>query len=99
MLRPGGRIVILDGKRPAGALGRIALPFCLWLMKRTLLANPFIEPWKHLGAIAEQFQMEERLFGSWYVCWGTKSARSDVSRSRMRGAARRRVSKETVQRT
>jgi hypothetical protein len=33
-----------------------------------------IQPWNDLAAIADAFQMEEFLFGSWYVCWGTKSA-------------------------
>ena len=73
-LRPGGRIVIMDGKLPYGRGGKLALPFGLWLMKHTLLGNPFIRPWNDLAAIADAFEMEEFLFGSWYVCWGTKSA-------------------------
>jgi ubiquinone/menaquinone biosynthesis C-methylase UbiE len=72
MLRPGGRIVILDGKLPPGLGGQIVLPFSVWLMKHTLLGNPFIQPWEDLAALAEDFAMEEHLFGSWYVCWGTK---------------------------
>jgi ubiquinone/menaquinone biosynthesis C-methylase UbiE len=72
LLRPGGRIVIMDGKVPPGLLGRLALPFGLWLMKRTMLGNPFIKPWEHLSTLAENFSMEEFLFGSWYICWGMK---------------------------
>jgi ubiquinone/menaquinone biosynthesis C-methylase UbiE len=75
-LRPGGRLVIMDGKVPPGRGGRLALPFGLWLMKRTMLGNPLIEPWKDLAAVVDDFDMEEFLFGSWYVCWGTKSARA-----------------------
>ena len=113
-LRPGGRIVILDGKLPDGLGGKLALPFGLWLMKRTMLGNPFIKPWNDLAALvseangqrghpsivrahsaaedarerandtrpeagssaraalADEFAMEEYLFGSWYVCWGAK---------------------------
>jgi len=41
-LRPGGRIVIMDGKLPYGRGGKLALPFGLWLMKHTLLGNPLI---------------------------------------------------------
>jgi len=79
MLRPGGRIVILDGKVPPGLAGRLALPFGLWLMKRTMLGNPFIKPWEHLSALAENFAMEEFLFGSWYVCWGSKPVRAQTA--------------------
>ncbi len=77
-LRPGGRVVIMDGKLPSGLGGKLVLPFSLWLMKRTMLGNPFIKPWNDLAAIADTFAMEEFLFGSWYVCWGTKSARTQM---------------------
>ena len=77
-LRPGGRIVIMDGKLPSGLGGRLVLPFSLWLMKRTMLGNPFIKPWNDLAAIADHIEMEEFLFGSWYVCWGAKSARGQT---------------------
>src|SRR5262249_46726717 len=52
-LRPGGRIVIMDGKLPSGLGGQLVLPFSLWLMKRTMLGNPFIKPWNDLAAIAD----------------------------------------------
>jgi hypothetical protein len=47
-------------------------------MKRTMLGNPFIKPWNDLAAIADDFQMEEFLFSSWYVCCGTKCAREQM---------------------
>jgi len=71
-LRPGGHLVIVDAKLPQGYLGRLILPFALWLMKRTLLGNPFIRPWEHHAALVEGFQMEEFRFGAFYICWGTK---------------------------
>jgi demethylmenaquinone methyltransferase/2-methoxy-6-polyprenyl-1,4-benzoquinol methylase len=74
-LRPGGRIVIMDGKVPSGPARGLILRFGLWLMKHTMLGNPLIEPWKDLAAIADDFEMEEYLFGSWYICRGTKSPR------------------------
>jgi ubiquinone/menaquinone biosynthesis C-methylase UbiE len=77
-LRPGGRIVIMDGKVPSGAGSKLALPFGLWLMKHTMLGNPLIQPWKDLAAVVDDFEMEEFLFGSWYVCWGTKPAPSQL---------------------
>jgi ubiquinone/menaquinone biosynthesis C-methylase UbiE len=79
LLRPGGRIVILDGKVPPGLAGQLALPIGLWLMKRTMLGNPFIKPWEHLSALAEDFAMEEFLFGSWYVCWGSKPVQAQTA--------------------
>jgi ubiquinone/menaquinone biosynthesis C-methylase UbiE len=78
-LRPGGRIVILDGKLPSGLCGKLALPFGLWLMKHTMLGNPFIKPWDDLAALADDFAMEEFVLGSWYVCWGTKSAQAQTA--------------------
>lgn len=74
LLRPGGRIVIMDGKLPPGLGGKVVLPFGLWLMKHTMLGNPFIKPWDELAALADDLAMEEFLFGSWYVCGGSKPA-------------------------
>ncbi len=71
-LRPGGRLAVMDGKAPRGMLGKITLPFGAWLMKRTLLGNPYIRPWEHLPAVVENFEMQEYLFGSFYVARGTK---------------------------
>ncbi|HEY1365082.1 MAG TPA: class I SAM-dependent methyltransferase [Xanthobacteraceae bacterium] len=77
-LRPGGRIVIIDGKLPEGFGGRLLLRFSLWLMRLTVLGNPLIKPWEHLAAALDDFAMESFLFGCWYVCWGTKSGRGAV---------------------
>jgi ubiquinone/menaquinone biosynthesis C-methylase UbiE len=44
-LCPGGRLVIMDAKLPPGLGGRLILPFILWLMKWTMLGNPYIRPW------------------------------------------------------
>ncbi|HEY7243779.1 MAG TPA: methyltransferase domain-containing protein [Xanthobacteraceae bacterium] len=78
LLRPGGRIVILDGKVPPGIIGQLTLPFGLWLMKRTMLGNPFIKPWEHLAPMVENFAMQEFVLGSWYVCWGAKPAQEST---------------------
>jgi ubiquinone/menaquinone biosynthesis C-methylase UbiE len=71
-LRPGGRVVIMDAKAPSGLCHTLALRFGAWLMKHTLLGNPLIQPWTHLAALAETFCMEEFLFGSYYLCHGSK---------------------------
>ncbi|MFL6798017.1 MAG: class I SAM-dependent methyltransferase [Xanthobacteraceae bacterium] len=71
-LRRGGRLVILDGKLPNGSAGEWLLPFSLWLMRSTLLGNPLIQPWRDLAGAVEGFEMEQFVFGSWYICWGSK---------------------------
>jgi ubiquinone/menaquinone biosynthesis C-methylase UbiE len=71
-LRPGGRLVIMDAKLPPGLGGQLVLPFSLWLMKRTLLGNPYIRPWEDLAKFPCQFEMTEFLFGSYYICRAIK---------------------------
>jgi ubiquinone/menaquinone biosynthesis C-methylase UbiE len=74
LLKPGGRLVIMDAKLPPGFGGKMVLPFSIWLMKWTVLGNPHIRPWEHLAPLVDGFEMEEFLFGSYYVCRGTKRA-------------------------
>jgi len=75
-LRPGGRLVIMDAKLPSGPAAKLLLPFCVWLMKRTMLGNPFIRPWQELAAVAGDADMTERLFGSYYICRSVKSGQT-----------------------
>ena len=72
-LKPGGRLVIMDAKLPPGLGGRLVLPFSLWLMKHTMLGNPLIKPWEDLTRIAGSIEMEQFMFGSWYICRAIKS--------------------------
>src|SRR3954447_20973719 len=72
-LRPGGRLVIMDAKLPPGLGGQLVLPFSLWLMKHTMLGNPLIKPWEDLARIASSIEMEQFMFGSWYICRAIKS--------------------------
>ena len=72
-LRPGGRLVIMDAKLPPGLGGRLVLPFSLWLMKHTMLGNPLIKPWEDLARVAGSIEMEQFMFGSWYICRAIKS--------------------------
>jgi demethylmenaquinone methyltransferase/2-methoxy-6-polyprenyl-1,4-benzoquinol methylase len=71
-LRRGGRLVIMDAKLPAGWGGRLVLPFSLWLMKRTLLGNPYIQPWEDLKQFAAELNMQEFMLGSYYICHAIK---------------------------
>jgi SAM-dependent methyltransferase len=71
-LRPGGRLVIMDAKLPPGPGGRLILPFSLWLMKWTVMGNPYIRPWEDLKQVAGEFDKEEFLVGSYYICHAVK---------------------------
>jgi ubiquinone/menaquinone biosynthesis C-methylase UbiE len=75
LLRPGGRLVIMDAKPPPGFLGKTILPFAIWLMKQTLLGNPFIRPWEDHALLVDDFHMEEFRLRSYYICCGSKPAR------------------------
>lgn len=75
-LRLGGRLVIVDSKLPGGLGGKILLPISLWMMRHTLLGNPYIRPWEHHAELVDNFQMEEFLFASYYVCRGVKPVKS-----------------------
>ena len=71
-LQVGRNLVIMDAKLPPGIRGRLLLPYSVWIMRRTVLGNPFIQPWKELSELTEQIKMEELLFGSYYICTGRK---------------------------
>jgi len=71
-LRPGGRLVIMDAKLPPGMGGRLILPFILWLMKVTMLGNPYIRPWEDLKQFAGEVDKQEFLFSSYYICHAIK---------------------------
>jgi demethylmenaquinone methyltransferase/2-methoxy-6-polyprenyl-1,4-benzoquinol methylase len=75
-LRPGGRLVIMDAKLPPGLGGKLLLPVSLWIMRQTMLGNPYIRPWEHHAELVDNFEMEEFLFASYYVCCGIKPVKS-----------------------
>jgi len=70
LLRPGGTLVIMDARLPAGL--EIIQPFTLWLMKRTVLSNPLIKPWEDLARLAGSVEMDQFIFGAWYICRAVK---------------------------
>ncbi len=71
-LRPGGYLVILDAKLPPGIRGRLLLPYSVWIMRLTVLGDPFVHSWEELRELASDFEMEEFLLGSYYICRGRK---------------------------
>jgi hypothetical protein len=62
----------MDAKLPPDPAGQFILPFILWLMKRTMLGNPYIRPWEDLKQFADEIDKEEFLFRSYYICHAAK---------------------------
>ena len=76
-LRPGGRLVIMDGRLPSGRFAKWLLPFSVRLMKHTMLGNPLIQPWRELAALCDDVEMRKYLFGSCYICRAEAARRAD----------------------
>jgi SAM-dependent methyltransferase len=74
-LRAEKYLVIMDAKLPPGIRGKLLLPYCVWIMRLTVLGNPYVCPWEELHELTDDFEMEELLLGSYYVCRGRKPLR------------------------
>ena len=70
-LAPGGNLVVMDAKLPAGRFGGLILPFIIWAMKASVLSNPFVRPWEELRTLTDDLEMEHHLF-SYYICRARK---------------------------
>ena len=66
LLKPGGRLVVLDGALPTGLLGRLALWWGTQLSRLTVLGNPNRRPIEDLRQLTGEVG-EERLPGGWYA--------------------------------
>jgi len=73
-LRPGGRLVILEGKTIPGLVGRLLHPLLIFEMKATVLGDPDYRAWEDVEALTDDIDVEERLLGSYFICRGRKSA-------------------------
>jgi demethylmenaquinone methyltransferase/2-methoxy-6-polyprenyl-1,4-benzoquinol methylase len=71
-LQPDRHVVIMDAKLPEGVVGKLLLPSTLWMMRRTVLGNPYIRPWEDLRKLTSEVTMEQLQFGTYYICRGTK---------------------------
>jgi SAM-dependent methyltransferase len=71
-LLPGGYLVIMDAKLPSNILGKLLHPFVVWTSKLTVLGNPDIRPWDELKELADDVEMEEVSFGTYYLCRARK---------------------------
>ena len=74
-LRAEKYLVIMDAKLPPGIRGKLLLPYCVWIMRLTVLGNPYVCPWKELHELTDDFEMEDLLLGSYYICRGRKPLR------------------------
>jgi demethylmenaquinone methyltransferase/2-methoxy-6-polyprenyl-1,4-benzoquinol methylase len=72
VLRPGGRLVIMDAKTPSGTFGKLLHPFLVWGSRASVLGNPDQHPWEDLRELAGNLQMEERALGTYFICTATK---------------------------
>ena len=71
-LRPGGRLVILEGKLPPGFRGRLLRALVVPLMKATVLGDPDHGACEDLAALTKEVRVEESFFGGYVICRGTK---------------------------
>jgi ubiquinone/menaquinone biosynthesis C-methylase UbiE len=71
-LRPGGRLVILEGKMIRGLLGRLLHPLIILEMKATVLGDPDHRAWEDVQAFTNDVDVKEHLLGSYLTCRGRK---------------------------
>ena len=72
-LRPGGRLVLLEGKTMRGLLGRLLRPLILLEMKATVLGDPDYSAWEDVQALTTDVEVEEELLGGYFTCRGRKN--------------------------
>lgn len=73
VLRPGGLLVVMDGKRPEG-WQRLFLP-AVWLIDLLAGADTGRRPWEWMAAHLEGVKMDDSfLFGLVYVAVGRRPA-------------------------
>ena len=73
-LKPGGRLVILEGKTMRGFVGRLLRPLIILEMKATVLGDPDHATWEDVQALTDDVEVEEELFGGYFICRGRKRA-------------------------
>jgi len=73
-LRPGGRLVILEGKTIPGLLGRLLHPLIILEMKATVLGDPDYRAWEDIQALTNGVDVKEQLLGGYFICRGRKRA-------------------------
>jgi ubiquinone/menaquinone biosynthesis C-methylase UbiE len=73
LLRPGGRLVIVEGGLPDNLLGRLLRPPVLALSRLTVLGDPDVRGWEDLAEVSPDAQTRWLQFGTYYVSRAVKS--------------------------
>jgi ubiquinone/menaquinone biosynthesis C-methylase UbiE len=73
-LRPGGRLVIADGKNMRGRLGKLLRPLILLEMRATVLGDPDHAAWRDLQGLTRDVDVSEELHGGYYIARAWKAA-------------------------
>jgi ubiquinone/menaquinone biosynthesis C-methylase UbiE len=72
LLRPGGRLVIVEGGLPDNLLGRLLRPAVLALSRLTVLGNPDVRGWEDLAELSPNVETRWFQFGTYYVSRAVK---------------------------
>jgi ubiquinone/menaquinone biosynthesis C-methylase UbiE len=73
LVRPGGRMVILEGRLPDDLLGRLLRRPAASLSRLTVLADPEARGWDDLAALTGNVQTQWLQFGIYYVSRAVKA--------------------------
>ena len=71
-LTPGGYLVIQEAKPPTGLAGKLVMPFSVWIMRRTVLGNPYVRSWEDLAAVTDDFELCEFPRTTYFYCRGRR---------------------------
>jgi SAM-dependent methyltransferase len=73
LLRPGGRVVIMDAGLPEGRLGRLLRPLARTVSRATVLGDPDSRPWQDLAELgATDVETTRSQAGTYFVCSGRR---------------------------
>ncbi len=71
-LRPGGRIVIVEGHMPDDLRRRVLGPMVRAASAATVLGEIDRRPWDDLAELTAEVGMERRLLGMYVITWARK---------------------------